>query len=329
MNSNKFSDLQTRVFSAIVLFLIQALVIAAGPRAIFVELLVIQFTALYEFVRVAKSIANLHPIIKSIPYCLSIILTYYLSIKTILLDIFPPLLVLHPGILKYKGIVSFSVALGFLVAFVILLEPGTIQSSISYLGWSIIGNIVITIPANLFVQVSYTSLFWFTFVIILVIVNDTAAYFCGRLFGRHPLIHLSPKKTVEGFVGAAVITTIVGHFLPLLFKNTSFLTCASVKPFQFHVTCMKPFEFIKKTYKIAGLSISCYPSQFHGMVFALFASLVAPFGGFLASGIKRACGIKDFGDLIPGHGGVVDRCDCQFLMATFTYFYLFDVIKLI
>jgi phosphatidate cytidylyltransferase len=49
-------------------------------------------------------------------------------------------------------------------------------------------------------------------------------------------------------------------------------------------------------------------------VIALFASLVAPFGGFFASGFKRALKIKDFADVIPGHGGVTDRMDCQILM---------------
>ncbi len=44
---------------------------------------------------------------------------------------------------------------------------------------------------------------------------------------------------------------------------------------------------------------------------AVFASLAAPFGGFFASGFKRGFKIKDFGDSIPGHGGVTDRFDCQ------------------
>lgn len=46
------------------------------------------------------------------------------------------------------------------------------------------------------------------------------------------------------------------------------------------------------------------------MILSLFASLIAPFGGFFASGIKRALKIKDFGDVIPGHGGLIDRFDC-------------------
>jgi CDP-diglyceride synthetase len=53
------------------------------------------------------------------------------------------------------------------------------------------------------------------------------------------------------------------------------------------------------------------PYQFHLLVMACFASLVAPFGGFFASGFKRAFNIKDFGSSIPGHGGMTDRMDCQ------------------
>jgi phosphatidate cytidylyltransferase len=53
------------------------------------------------------------------------------------------------------------------------------------------------------------------------------------------------------------------------------------------------------------------PFQLHVLVMATFASLVAPFGGFFASGFKRAFNIKDFGHSIPGHGGMTDRMDCQ------------------
>jgi len=52
------------------------------------------------------------------------------------------------------------------------------------------------------------------------------------------------------------------------------------------------------------------PAQFYCAVFGLFASLIGPFAGFLASGIKRAYDVKDFGTIFPGHGGWVDRFDC-------------------
>ena len=56
-------------------------------------------------------------------------------------------------------------------------------------------------------------------------------------------------------------------------------------------------------------------------VFASFASLIAPFGGFFASGLKRTFKVKDFGESIPGHGGITDRMDCQFIMGMFTFMY--------
>jgi phosphatidate cytidylyltransferase len=68
--------------------------------------------------------------------------------------------------------------------------------------------------------------------------------------------------------------------------------------------------------------------QFHTFIFATFASLIAPFGGFFASGLKRTFKIKDFGDSIPGHGGMTDRMDCQFIMGFFAYMYYHSFIAL-
>mmetsp|Transcript_768 Transcript_768/g.1404 ORF Transcript_768/g.1404 Transcript_768/m.1404 type:complete len:99 (+) Transcript_768:120-416(+) len=71
------------------------------------------------------------------------------------------------------------------------------------------------------------------------------------------------------------------------------------------------------------ISPKYYPlDRTDGLVLAVFASLVGPFGGFLASIIKRAYHRKDFGNLLPGHGGFVDRLDCQLVLAPFVYLYL-------
>lgn len=68
------------------------------------------------------------------------------------------------------------------------------------------------------------------------------------------------------------------------------------------------------------------PIQLHALSFAVFAALIAPFGGFFASGLKRALKLKDFGDSIPGHGGLTDRMDCQCIMAMFSYIYIQSVV---
>lgn len=79
------------------------------------------------------------------------------------------------------------------------------------------------------------------------------------------------------------------------------------------------FEFVLKNF---------YPVQLHALGLSLFASFVAPFGGFLASGIKRAYGIKDFASFIPGHGGMMDRMDCQLLMALCTWVHYNTFVKM-
>jgi len=67
--------------------------------------------------------------------------------------------------------------------------------------------------------------------------------------------------------------------------------------------------------------------QLHAIPMSVFASLICPFGGFFASGLKRALRLKDFGDTIPGHGGITDRIDCQVLMAVFASLYYWSYIN--
>ncbi|XP_069948634.1 phosphatidate cytidylyltransferase, photoreceptor-specific isoform X3 [Cherax quadricarinatus] len=73
-------------------------------------------------------------------------------------------------------------------------------------------------------------------------------------------------------------------------------------------------------------TITMYPFVLHSVALSLFSSVIGPFGGFFASGFKRAFKIKDFGDVIPGHGGMMDRFDCQYLMATFVNVYIMTFI---
>lgn len=161
----------------------------------------------------------------------------------------------------------------------------------------------------------------------MIVYNDSAAYFCGRLLGRkiinRELIKLSPKKTWEGFIGALIITCAVGTFQPLLLAKFPLLCCPRAKAFDFHAQCEVPDAFVRRDIRILGLwTVNAYPAQVHGFVLALFGSLIAPFGGFLASGLKRCYNVKDFGNLIPGHGGILDRMDCQLAMGSFLLLYV-------
>lgn len=94
-----------------------------------------------------------------------------------------------------------------------------------------------------------------------------------------------------------------------------------------HVTCKPNPVFVWREVETSLGTISYAPFQIHTLVMATFASLVAPFGGFFASGFKRAFNIKDFGHSIPGHGGMTDRMDCQFMMGMFSYVYYSSLVR--
>jgi phosphatidate cytidylyltransferase len=107
-------------------------------------------------------------------------------------------------------------------------------------------------------------------VVVLVALVDIASYFAGRSFGRRPLSPvISPKKTVEGFVGGSVTALVLGAAL-------SFFA---------------PFDLG------SGLLL--------GVVVAVFA----PLGDLAVSAVKRSLQIKDMGSIVPGHGGMLDRID--------------------
>lgn len=115
-------------------------------------------------------------------------------------------------------------------------------------------------------------------------VPDGAGYFCGRAFGKHKLIpDVSPKKTVEGAIGGIV------------FGGLSFAVCGL----------------------IADLSGAAKPLYIQLAVSGLIIAVVSIFGDLIASLIKRQYGIKDYGKLFPGHGGVMDRFDSIIAIAPF------------
>lgn len=68
---------------------------------------------------------------------------------------------------------------------------------------------------------------------------------------------------------------------------------------------------------LVGYEIECLPAQMYCVLFGFFASLIGPFAGFMCSGFKRAYGLKDFAQTLPGHGGFVDRFDCCLISIAF------------
>lgn len=116
-------------------------------------------------------------------------------------------------------------------------------------------------------------------------LSDTGAYFAGLNFGKHKLAPvISPKKTVEGVIGG-VFGAIIGMVLYCLIINVFF------------------------RYEVNYLA---------AIVYGVVGSAAAVFGDLCFSVIKRQTGIKDYGKLIPGHGGILDRFDSMMVVAPLT-----------
>ena len=117
---------------------------------------------------------------------------------------------------------------------------------------------------------------------ILAFLSDTGAYFAGRAFGKHKLAPvISPKKTIEGVFGGA-IGAIAG---------------------------MLVFSWVLQRF------FSFRVNYLYAIVYGLVGSAAAVFGDLCFSVIKRQTGIKDYGKLFPGHGGILDRFDSMVVVA--------------
>lgn len=125
---------------------------------------------------------------------------------------------------------------------------------------------------------------------LLLLVNfssicDTGAYFTGSFFGKHKLCpEVSPKKTVEGAIGGIVSSLVVSLILAFFFGDRGHLLVT-----------------------LAATILLCVAGMF---------------GDLFASIIKRRAGIKDYGNLIPGHGGILDRFDSMLLIAPLFYMFM-------
>lgn len=227
--------------------------------------------------------------------------------------------------------------------FVTSLKKGHYRTQMSQFGWTHMAIFYIAIQAHFVIDNILEGLIWFVLPAACVVCNDIFAYVCGFFWGKTPLIQLSPKKTVEGFIGGMIITLIFGFVLTTVLVQFDYLTCPvqdlTVPAWWANVTCEpKNPVFTSAPWQLPSLlryllsywdvkEVWIAPVQLHGIVMAMFASLIAPFGGFFASAVKRAFKIKDFGHSIPGHGGLTDRMDCQFLMGLFAYMYYQSFIK--
>ena len=132
---------------------------------------------------------------------------------------------------------------------------------------------------------SYNRFVWL--VVIAAFGSDICAYFTGYFLGKHKMApNLSPKKTVEGAVGGLIGSTALCALFAFFLMKTSIAVCALI---------------------------------------GLVGGAAGMAGDLTASAFKRKMGIKDYGKLIPGHGGIMDRFDSVMFVAPVIYYIIFFV----
>jgi len=239
----------------------------------------------------------------------------------------------------HHRIISFTLYCFGLLWFVLSLRKGLYLRQFSLFAFTHCTLLLIVTQSFLIINNLLQGLVWFLVPVSMIICCDIMSYVFGFFFGKTPLIKLSPKKTWEGFIGGAFSTVVFGLIMAIVLKHQKFYVCPVESYYEEESNCTLPMAFQKNDYAVPRQIafvwrlfghepiIQMEPFIIHCVVLALFASLIAPFGGFFASGFKRAFKIKDFGDIIPGHGGLMDRFDCQLLMGTFVYVYIHSFIR--
>ncbi|KAI9225958.1 MAG: phosphatidate cytidylyltransferase [Piptocephalis tieghemiana] len=347
-NEKKWRNWWTRTFWTLIMIGGFFLILAAGPFWVVTLVILVQTLVYKEVIAIAHvpskerklpwfRVLNWYFLFSTTYYLYGESLSHYFK-QSVLVDAF-----LQP-LATYHRFISFVLyTIGFVI-FVGNLKKGHYKFQFAQFAWTHMALLLVIVQGHFTMNNILEGLIWFFLPASLVICNDIFAYICGFFWGKTPLIKLSPKKTVEGFMGGWLCTILWGILTTQVLLHFKYMLCPAKEFGQSvwtDVDCELNPVFIPQRFHLSPWlsalvsrllfttvkEVWIAPMQFHTVALACFASLIAPFGGFFASGVKRAFHIKDFGDSIPGHGGLTDRMDCQFLMGVFSYMYYQTFIK--
>ncbi|KAH8379142.1 hypothetical protein KR009_003250 [Drosophila setifemur] len=315
-----------------------ALIIYGGPLALMITTLLVQVKCFQEIISIGYQVYRIHglPWFRSLSWYFLLTSNYFFYGEN-LVDYFG-VVINRVEYLKflvtYHRFLSFALYIIGFVWFVLSLVKKYYIKQFSLFAWTHVSLLIVVTQSYLIIQNIFEGLIWFIVPVSMIVCNDVMAYVFGFFFGRTPLIKLSPKKTWEGFIGGGFATVLFGILFSYVLCNYQYFIC----PIQYSeelgrmtMSCVPSYLFTPQEYNLKllgiGKTLTVYPYIWHSISLSLFSSIIGPFGGFFASGFKRAFKIKDFGDMIPGHGGIMDRFDCQFLMATFVNVYISSFIR--
>lgn len=188
------------------------------------------------------------------------------------------------------GVYSYIIIIGLFIALlicVVLKYPGIKTGEIALAYFSFIyAGILLSFVYNIRILNEGIYLVWMIF--IASWICDTCAYFSGVFLGKHKAFPvLSPKKTWEGCAGGIIGSVLVSLIYAVIFND----------------------------------NISVFNNIYIALpVITVVSAVISMFGDLAASAIKREYGIKDYSNLIPGHGGIMDRFDSVIFVAPVVYF---------
>jgi phosphatidate cytidylyltransferase len=189
-----------------------------------------------------------------------------------------------------------------------LLQPGMALILLGSLAWQLfhrqgspVADWALTVTGGLYLGLCgaclirlrglHDGLWWTMTAVPSIMLADTGAFFIGRAWGRHKLAStLSPGKTWEGYLAGVIIGGLLTALLASLWR--------------------------------IGAGAGTVVSSLHGLILGLLIGIFAPLGDLAVSMIKRHVGAKDSGNIIPGHGGALDRVDSVLWAAVIGYYYV-------
>ena len=337
-----------RGISTLIMLSAFGIILYVGPVAVIVLAFLIEIKCFQEIVDIGYSQYRKHrlPLIRTLQWYFLGVSNFFILTEALRDHVLQ--YVEQSGlfylVIRHNRLISFMLYVSGFVGFVLTLKKDFYTMQFVLFGWTHVTLLMLVSQGYLIIENIFTGMIWLMAPVMMVICNDVMAYMFGFFFGRTSLIKLSPKKTWEGFIGGGISTVIFGFVLSFFLCQLQYFVCpVQYDPIKRSLVsaCEPSYLFVWTEYEVPLIVQSCvgvvglewsvvymYPFQLHALVLAAFSSIIAPFGGFFASGLKRAFNIKDFGDMIPGHGGLMDRFDCQLLMASFTYVYIYSFARL-
>ncbi|KAF7387802.1 hypothetical protein V1477_005958 [Vespula maculifrons] len=344
--SDRWKNWIIRSISTSVMIAVFGFIIYGGPLVLMITTLIVQVKCFEEIINIGYAVYRIHglPWFRSLSWYFLITSNYFFYGEN-LMDYFA--VVINQTeylrvLVTYHRFISFCLYIVGFVWFVLSLVKKYYMKQFSLFAWTHVALLIVVTQSYLIIQNIFQGLIWFIVPVSMIVINDVMAYMFGFFFGRTPLIKLSPKKTWEGFIGGGISTVFLGLLMSYVMCQYRYFICPieySEALGRMTMDCepsslFQPQEYVlPKSFQVITRMINgketltLYPFLLHSLSMSIFSSVIGPFGGFFASGFKRAFKIKDFGDVIPGHGGIMDRFDCQYLMATFVNVYISSFIQ--